>query len=647
MATFTVTTTEDVVNAGDGVLSLREAVSQANATAAADTIVFASAIEGQTLVEDRTLVLTGGELSVSRDLTIDGDQNNDGTAITISGHRASRILDVTGTETDISLHDLTITGGRTEGDGDEFNRGEGEDGGAIKFIGRNLSVDNLVLSENEGYGFGGAIYFKGSAIKIENSEFSSNNSARGGAIFVSTGNILISSSDFVGNDGNYGGGAMESRSSGETFIQGSNFLHNFAFYDGGALDLSGNLTLENSQVSYNRARGTYGFGSQGGGIECASAVISGCTISDNSADFGGGIHAFGELSINNSTIVNNYAGYYFGGSGGGIRVRGDSTVINNSTITGNTAGGSPYGGGVGGGISPGSGTLEITNSIVAGNSVSGVGAYSPEIYGTITRSNGHNIFGSDVAGNVAGDLENVAASRLFAGGLADNGGPTPTMALRDAADNPALAGADPADSPATDQRGVARPLPTGTNPDIGAFELNQTTGGGPTLILGTNRGEVLLGTEGPDLMRGFGGNDTLRGFGGADQLFGGAGNDVLYGKGGIDRLQGDAGADRFAFRLPSDAPVGGPGYDEILDFSRYQGDRIDLREIDADVSAGGNQAFRFIGDAPFTRAGQVHAEATTDGDFLVSGNVDRDLDADFAFVVHTGVAKLVATDFLL
>ncbi len=44
-------------------------------------------------------------------------------------------------------------------------------------------------------------------------------------------------------------------------------------------------------------------------------------------------------------------------------------------------------------------TAEISNSIVAGNSVSGVGAYSPEIYGAITRSNGHNIFGSDVAGN--------------------------------------------------------------------------------------------------------------------------------------------------------------------------------------------------------------------------------------------------------
>jgi len=49
MAVFTVTTAVDVVNEGDGVLSLREAVQQANATAASDTILFAGALEGQTL----------------------------------------------------------------------------------------------------------------------------------------------------------------------------------------------------------------------------------------------------------------------------------------------------------------------------------------------------------------------------------------------------------------------------------------------------------------------------------------------------------------------------------------------------------------------------------------------------------------------
>ncbi len=86
MATFTVTTTPDVVNASDGILSLREAVAQANATAVADTIVFAPSIEGQ------TLVLTGGELVLNQDTTIDGDQNNDGTGVTLSGGDASGII---------------------------------------------------------------------------------------------------------------------------------------------------------------------------------------------------------------------------------------------------------------------------------------------------------------------------------------------------------------------------------------------------------------------------------------------------------------------------------------------------------------------------------------------------------------------------
>ncbi len=61
----------------------------------------------------------------------------------------------------------------------------------------------------------------------------------------------------------------------------------------------------------------------------------------------------------------------------------------------------------------------------------------------------------------------------------------------------------------------------------------------------------------------------------------------------------------------------------------------------------GNQAFTFIGQAEFSAAGQLHYQATADGDFLVSGNVDRDLDADFAIVVRTGSTSLLAGDFLL
>ena len=111
MATFTVTTTTDMVDPNDGVLSLREAVNQANATAAADTIVFASALEGQ------TLTLTGGELVLQQDVTIDGDQNNDGIEVTLSGGDAQRILRTSGTGTDVALRDLSLENGRRWADG--------------------------------------------------------------------------------------------------------------------------------------------------------------------------------------------------------------------------------------------------------------------------------------------------------------------------------------------------------------------------------------------------------------------------------------------------------------------------------------------------------------------------------------------------
>ena len=38
----------------------------------------------------------------------------------------------------------------------------------------------------------------------------------------------------------------------------------------------------------------------------------------------------------------------------------------------------------------------------------------PDIAGRITVSNGHNVFGSDVQGNVPGDREDVAPSVVFA-----------------------------------------------------------------------------------------------------------------------------------------------------------------------------------------------------------------------------------------
>ena len=105
MSTITVNTTSDVVNANDGVTSLREAIAQAGA---GDTIGFAAALDHQTISLAQGLVL-------SRDVVIDGDRNNDGLAdITFNGQSnglAFPILTVMGAGTHVVIDGVIFTGG--------------------------------------------------------------------------------------------------------------------------------------------------------------------------------------------------------------------------------------------------------------------------------------------------------------------------------------------------------------------------------------------------------------------------------------------------------------------------------------------------------------------------------------------------------
>ncbi len=98
MATFTVTTLAD----GTGTGTLRGASAQANATAAADTIALAHGLEGG------TLTLTQGRLRPTSATTIDGDRDNDGREVQVSGNRASRAIGVGGSGTDARLVDPRV-----------------------------------------------------------------------------------------------------------------------------------------------------------------------------------------------------------------------------------------------------------------------------------------------------------------------------------------------------------------------------------------------------------------------------------------------------------------------------------------------------------------------------------------------------------
>lgn len=133
----------------------------------------------------------------------------------------------------------------------------------------------------------------------------------------------------------------------------------------------------------------------------------------------------------------------------------------------------------------------------------------------------------------------------------------------------------------------------------------------------------------------------------SDDVIGGTnGANVLEAAGGFDQMAGRGGADKFVFRSVQDAVVDAEFTDLILDFASREGDRIDLRPIDAASGIAGNQAFSFIGGQEFGgRQGQLRAERLQDG-MLLELDVNGDGQADM-HIGLVGVTAITAADFLL
>jgi Ca2+-binding RTX toxin-like protein len=142
-----------------------------------------------------------------------------------------------------------------------------------------------------------------------------------------------------------------------------------------------------------------------------------------------------------------------------------------------------------------------------------------------------------------------------------------------------------------------KPAPTLQSP-VGTQE-NQSSSVSTTLAAGA-RNLTLTGTA---AINGSGNalDNLINGNGAANELRGDAGNDILDGGAGRDLLTGGTGADRFRFATAG--AFGTAQADRITDFSRSEGDKIELSRSAFGLAAGATLSFQAVNsDAELTRA---------------------------------------------
>ncbi|MEW6494201.1 MAG: DUF4347 domain-containing protein [Cyanobacteriota bacterium] len=464
LGTFIVDSNQDVVDANDGVTTLREAIEEANNQGGKDIIEFDPGLSGQ------TITLTNGQLEITDDLFINGLSADN---LSVSGGNNSRVFLIDDGNNsnliDVGIEGLTVTDGQTVG----LNL----NGGGI-LNRENLTISNSTISGNTAVTQGGGIFndailtvidstisgntaeltsgggiVNGGILTVTNSTINGNTAGRfGGGIFAGSpsggsSQVTITNSTIDGNTaGEEGGGIFSSGGSSNTLeisdsiISGNTVLGDECdkiIENGGGISNSARMTLTNSIIRNNTVQGS-GLNPGGGIFNTARMTLTNSTIDGNRAGRSSAIDNTGTLTLTDSIISHN-----IGRAGDTIGNSDELTVINSTISNNKSEGGGDSGisnigplmligstisnntGGTEAGGIDNSGTVTMLNSTISGNTATGGGGIRNGGSGTVTITN------STISGNTAsssGGIDNSDSGTVkilnstISGNIGDNSG---------------------------------------------------------------------------------------------------------------------------------------------------------------------------------------------------------------------------------
>ena len=413
--------------------TLREAITRANDHVGADTIVLRAGrtyrLSLQNGAGDENLNATG-DLDVRGPLAIASSAHR---PATVDGAGIDRVFETDPTAAvDLTLRRVVVRGGVSP-----LGRGCGidsEGGGTLEL--EHDSVVHNVCADNEG---GGIVIAGAGKLVVKHSLVAHNRSSndeQGGGIAIRKLAALapkarIAHSSIVGNEAQREGGGIANEG-GSLVVSTSTIAGNRtdtrdAESGGGIINEDlGDARIVRSTLAGNRS------GNAGGAVAntAGSTIeITDSTLSDNlaAAQGGGFANLGGTATLVNDTITQNLAG----SSGGGIvSMSGSLTSLNAVTVARNQA----LTGEGGGLFAVNSSAIDVRNSLLALNEVIGTGP-GPDCIQEDTAaitSSGHDLVGdtTDCAAGFGPATDDVLDTDPRIAQLADNGGPTQTIALR-------------------------------------------------------------------------------------------------------------------------------------------------------------------------------------------------------------------------
>jgi len=283
-----------------------------------------------------------------------------------------------------------------------------------------LSVTGVVLQNGMAADRGGAIYAGDNAnVALVDSGATANSAASsGGGIAANCGNVTLTRSRISGNQAGKNGGGVyaANHANATTLCESTITLHHSSVTGnaastgsgGGIYSFNGHVYGYYATLDSNSAGGL-----TGGGIYAYYSInLFACTVSNNSVgNSGGGVAAHGYIGLTNSTVAGNSASQSAVGA--------DAIGIYSSTISANIGAGMYATGGV-----SFLSAATIVGSIIQGNT-------GNNLTGEVHAAGSNNIIGPDPSGGSIDYPPGSVDCDAKLGLLADNGGPTRTIALQD------------------------------------------------------------------------------------------------------------------------------------------------------------------------------------------------------------------------